>query len=426
MSAGRGRLALLLAAVAATGLLAGCSRAGASPGKGDVTVGLLYPAGGPQGPQGTSEKEGAELAAAYVNSHGGIHGRSLRLVNVAADRAEAVPDAMAALQAKGVSVVIGSHGSAISAAAAAYASEHGQLFWETGAVGLTDGGTLGGTGFIRMAPMGANLGRAAIDFVDSELRPKLGITPGSQLRYAVAYVDDPYGKAVGGGAQAAIESKGLPLAGAFPYDASTQDFSKLASEIGAVHPDVLFVSAYLDDGVALRQALVAAHVPLRASIGTSSSYCLPAFGQKLGPDAVGLFASDKPDAADVRPSALTAEGQHTLAWVRREWSRRYHSEMDAPALSGFSNAYALFGHVLPGAASVDAAGVSAAALRIKLPEGTLANGGGMDIAPPGAPDAGTNRAAASVIWEWVGPGQRAVVWPPAFANQAVRALPLAQ
>ena len=50
----------------------------------------------------------------------------------------------------------------------------------------------------------------------------------------------------------------------------------------------------------------------------------------------------------------------------------------------------------------------------------------MDLAPPGSPDAGDNRAATSVIWEWVAPGQRAVVWPAAFATQPLRVLPLAR
>ena len=65
-----------------------------------------------------------------------------------------------------------------------------------------------------------------------------------------------------------------------------------------------------------------------------------------------------------------------------------------------------------------------AALSVKLPVGTLANGGGMDLAPPGDAQAGENRSAASVIWEWVAPGQRAVVWPPAFATHPIAVLPL--
>ena len=61
---------------------------------------------------------------------------------------------------------------------------------------------------------------------------------------------------------------------------------------------------------------------------------------------------------------------------------------------------------------------------MKLPEGTLANGGGLDLAPVGAIDAGANRRSAGVIWEWVAPRTRAVVWPPALATHDVLALPV--
>jgi hypothetical protein len=179
--------------------------------------------------------------------------------------------------------------------------------------------------------------------------------------------------------------------------------------------------------------VVDAKIPLLANIGTSSSYCMPAFGAQLGADAVGLFASDKPDAADVRPDALAPEARPLLAWAASRYRSLYHDAMSAPALSGFSNALALVAHVLPAARSAAPADVAAgaapadiaaAALTTKLAKGSLPNGGGLDLAPPGSPDAGENRAAASVIWEWVAPGQRAVVWPPAFATAAVAALPL--
>jgi hypothetical protein len=83
-------------------------------------------------------------------------------------------------------------------------------------------------------------------------------------------------------------------------------------------------------------------------------------------------------------------------------------------------------HVLPAATTLDVPGLAAAAARVKLPEGTLANGGGLDLAPVGAPNAGENRAASGVIWEWVAPGTRAVVWPPAYATHPVEALPLSR
>ena len=128
--------------------------------------------------------------------------------------------------------------------------------------------------------------------------------------------------------------------------------------------------------------------------------------------------------AAYRRHSLAVMARRTLAWARARYRSRYHEDMSAPALSGFSNAYALVAHVLPAATSTDADGIARAALEVKLPVGTLANGAGLDMAPPGEPQAGENRSAASVIWEWVAPGQRAVVWPPAFATHPIAVLPL--
>lgn len=400
----------------AAGLLAACHRSGSE----SVTIGALYPTSGPQGVQGAEEQHGVELAVQWANEHRLLGGRQLRLVTADAPRAEAVPAALSSLQSQSATVVVGTHGSTMSAVAASEATRRHLLLWETGAVGDVDTDVAGATDFIRMSPMGRQLGRAAIAFVRDELSARIG--GGRALRYAVAEVDDAYGRAVGGGAVDEVRNSGLTLAGTFDYSTSGTDFGALARRIASAKPDVLFVSAYVDDGVALRQAVLANHVPLLINIGTSSSYCMPQFGARLGADAVGLFASDKPDAANVRRDALRPEGRDALDWAARAYRNRWHQEMSAPALSGFSNGYALFAHVLPAALRSGGplpAAVAQAATTIKLPTGTLANGGGMDIAPVGAPDAGANRAAAGVIWEWVGPRQQAVVWPPAYATKPI-------
>ena len=82
-------------------------------------------------------------------------------------------------------------------------------------------------------------------------------------------------------------------------------------------------------------------------------------------------------------------------------------------------------HVLPEAGNLTVPDVAKAALAVKLPQGSLANGGGLDLAPPGAVDAGANRQPAGIIEEWIAPGKKATVWPPAFAEHPVEALPLA-
>jgi branched-chain amino acid transport system substrate-binding protein len=397
-------------------LLAACGESGAKT----VTVGALYPTAGAQGAGGSEELRGVRLAVEWANDHGGIDGKQIRLREEAADRAEAVPGALAALEHDDVSLVLGSHGSTMSAVAAREAKRRGISFWETGAVGEVDAAGAAGRNFFRLAPMGASLGRHAIAFVRDTLAPKLPTHDG--LRYAVTYIDDPYGRAVGKGAEAEVTGSGQTFVGSFPYDPQTRDFASLAGRLAAAAPDVLFAVSYLDDGVAVRRATV--HLPLLAAIGTSSSFCHPAFGNQLGDEAVGLFASDKPDAAHVNADALRPEGREALAWVARAYTDRYHEDMSSPALSGFSSAVALLMHVAPQASALTPAALAHAATTVKLPEGTLANGGGLDLAPADAVDAGANRRAAGVIWEWVAPRTRAVVWPPSLATHEVLALPV--
>ena len=412
----------LLATVVLLPLLAACGGPGDDgDARGPVDIGALYPTNGPQGAGGTEELRGVRLAVEWANGKGGIDGRRVRLREVAADRAEAVPAALDTLAADDVTVVLGSHGSTMSAVAARQAHRRGMSFWETGAVGEVDAGGAAGRSFFRLAPMGASLGRHAVAFVRDTLAPKLP-GGGTGLRYAVAYIDDPYGRAVGKGAEAEVGDSGQILAGTFAYPPSTTDFAPLAAQLAAARADVLFAVSYLDDGVALRRAT--AHLPLRAAIGTSSSFCHPAFGDRLGDEAVGLFASDKPDAAHVNADALTPAGREALAWAGSTYRDRYDVEMSSPALSGFSSAVALLLHVLPASDGLDADAVARAAGKVKLPEGTLANGAGLDLAPVGALDAGANRRSAGVIWEWVAPRTRAVVWPPALATHDVLALPV--
>jgi ABC-type branched-subunit amino acid transport system substrate-binding protein len=401
-------------------------------GGGDtVTIGAIYPISGRQGPGGVDEERGARLAVELANRDGGLHGHRIKMKLLDVDAASAAPDAMRALKDDGIRIVLGTYGSTISAPAAATAAREDMLLWETGAVGeiTADDGAAAGESFFRIAPQGGRLGQAAVEFVRDQLAPLIGADPGpgEHLRYAVAYVDDAYGRAVGQGAVREVERGGGVMAGAFPYDVHHLDpaaAADLVQRIGAARPDVLFVSAYLDDGIAIRRATIDAHLPLKASIGTSSSYCMPAFALALGPGAVGLFASDKPDGAQVREDALTDEGRRTLRWARARFHDRYHEEMSPAALSGFANAWALVGHVLPASPSLEPAAVASTARALKLPGGTLANGAGLDLAGPGEPDAGENRAAVSVIWQWVDARTQAVVWPPAFATRPLVAVPI--
>lgn len=411
------RLTFVLAAVLMLG--AGCTPVDDSDA---VTLGAIYPISGRQGPGGVEEANGVRVAVELANERGGVHGRPVRLELLDVDRGDAAPAALDRLHDKGIDVVLGTYGTTISAPAAVAAEQSGMLLWETGAVGLIGSDAGAGESFFRLAPMGATLGRAAVAFVRDQLASSIGAE--GPLRYAVAYVDDAYGRSVGLGAAEEARASGQELVGTFPYSVRDLDAEALVREIKITRPDVLFVSAYLADGIALRKAQVSEGLALKASIGTSSSYCMPSFAHALGPAAVGLFASDKPDGREVRLDALQPEARDVLSWGRDRYRELYGEDMTPAALSGFANAWALVGHVLPASAGMGAEEVAAAARSVKLPVGTLPNGAGLDLAGPGVADAGENRRAVSVIWQWVDASTQAVVWPPAFATRPLQAIPI--
>jgi branched-chain amino acid transport system substrate-binding protein len=382
-----------------------------------VRVGAVYPLSGAQGMGGVEEYRGVMVAAELVNQDGGVAGRPVAVDRVDVPEADAAPAAVRTLAQRGVDLVLGSYGSTISSPAAAAAAGRGSLFWETGAVGKLAGPGEGDLVF-RVAPTGGLLGRNAIAFVADQLARRLHREPAS-LRFAVAAVDDAYGRAVADGARAELRERGLRLAADVAYDPRRYDAARVVRRVAAGRPDVLFVVAYLEDGVALRQEQVRQHLPLLASIGTSSSYCMPEFGALLGRDAVGLFASDKPDTHGINPSGLAPDARALLERADAAYQQANGHSMSAAALAGFSGAWALFRHVLPEAGSLDPADVAAAARRARVPAGGLPNGSGLEFAPPQSADAGANLRAASVIWEWTEINRREVTWPPQFATAPI-------
>jgi ABC-type branched-subunit amino acid transport system substrate-binding protein len=392
-----------------------------------LTIGAVYPTGGGQGPGGIEEFRGLTLAAARQNTDGGVQGRTIDIHLKAADSADAAPGAVQALASEGAKVIAGSYGSTISFPAAQAAYNRGLDFWETGAVG--DLGMLAtdvpppylGSSVFRFPPAGTVLGSSAVDFVANQLKASL---PDRPLRYTVAYVNDAYGAEVGRGAIDQISKQGLTLAGTIPYDLLHAEYNAIVDQIAAAKTDVLFVASYIDDAVAMRKAILAKHVPLVANIGTSSSYCLPAFGEQLGQQAVGLFASDKPDGDILKASNLTPEAASALAWARAEYTKRYGGSMTASALTGFAGGWALFHHVLPAAKTLTPKAIADAARSTQLPMGALPNGSGLAFGAPGSPGAGENLRALSVIWEWTAPNTRSVVWPPAYATSPIEHLPV--
>jgi branched-chain amino acid transport system substrate-binding protein len=76
-------------------------------------------------------------------------------------------------------------------------------------------------------------------------------------------------------------------------------------------------------------------------------------------------------------------------------------------------------HVLPNASAMTPQAIADAARAADVPLGSLPNGSGLRFGT--GPE---NERATSVIWEWVKPRTRAVVWPRTYATSPIITLPL--
>lgn len=416
------RLLLICGALGAASAGISTSRASARQAP-PLRIGALYPLSGSQAGGGSEEYNGLRTAALLVNRQGGIQGRQIDFATENAPSADAAPGAVDRLKQQGAQVIVGSYGSTVSLPASAEAQRQGLIYWESGAVAtmVTERGY---PNVFRTVTTGNSLGRAAARYVAQVAAPRLRRTP-ARLRTAVVYAQDVYGSSVGQAmvAEARALRFDLPQAGVLPYNPYHLQIRDLVGRLKALHPDVVMVVGYVQDAVAFRREVLRQRLHPAVMIGTSSAFCMHAFGDTLRRDALGLFASDKPDAT-FNPSALRPAARALLARAVAQYRASYHAAMTAPAVAGFVAGWILFHDVLLRARSLRPADVRTAALAVDLPYGSEINGAGVKFAGPRAPDAGQNLRAISVIWQWQRPGREYVVYPRSYATASPIDIPL--
>jgi branched-chain amino acid transport system substrate-binding protein len=448
-------LALLLAIV-----LCGCGAG--SPNAGPIRIGAVFPISGNAASLAGPELTGVRIAVDHVNADGGIAGRKIELVVRDVQSREEAAEAMGKLHDQGVRLVIGAYSSDLSIAASQAAEKAGLLYWEAGAVA----DRLTGRGLphvFRVGASGSNLGANSSAFAATELASRLG-KPVSQLRVGIAVADDEYARSVADAAEATARERGMPVVVRRSYNLALPDWPSVMADLAAARPDVLILASHIPDGIAFRQAMLAAGLKVGALIGSTMAECDPDFAGELGPDAIGVFASDRPTAgfqsSALGPEAAAAYARFAAAWASgakggssegdgltsgdEEYGRGYgadaeytihgpaedaSAEESEEALAGYSAAWALFRHVLPTAAAsggaLDADAVAAAARALDLPDGTLPNGAGVRFSTDPA-RLGQNERAAAVIWQWQAVKTYTFVWPPTYATGSVQFVPLSR
>jgi branched-chain amino acid transport system substrate-binding protein len=407
-------LAALLVLVANVVPAAGRARAA-----GPIVLGALYPLrlGSPP----VEEYHGLQTAVQMVDAAGGIHGRMVRLSLDSVARQVDIPAAVHSLVEQHVTAIVGASESAFALPASEIAQQAGTIYWESGAVAtmLT---TPGHPDVFRTVTTSQTLGRAAADYAARTIAPRLHLGV-HQMRVAVVSVRDVYGLSVAAAQVAETRELGMKLVTWQQYYEHGWNFVPIVRALKAARPNVVLVAAYIPDAIAFRRETLRQHLRVGAMIGTSSSFCMSAFGDTLGRGAVGLFASDKPDI-NISPRALTPAANRLRLRANALYRARYGADMTSAAVAGFVAGWVLLHNILPRAASLTPAGIRQAALAVNLPYGSEINGSGVRFAGPHEPDQGQNLRAISVIWQWQKPGKAAVVYPPLFATSTPRFVPL--
>jgi branched-chain amino acid transport system substrate-binding protein len=393
-------------------IAAACGQSLTAPARQSIVLGAIYPLSGPQAPGGKEELAGVQAALQVAEEEGAPNVRLQVIDATTPQAASAAVDTL--VHDYHVPAILGTYGSTLSASASARAEQLKTVYWETGAV--ADPITAQRNYVFRTVATGSSLGRMAVNFTHDVLMPA------GQLkapRAVVVRVDDIYGSSVGGGEQQLAQALGINVVDVIEYNPNAYDPDIIALRLAEDRPDFLYDVSYLDDGIAIWQAILRHHVMLKGAIGTSSAFCMPLFGQRLGADAVGVYAADKPDA-DISPAALSAAGEALLARARSTYaSDNSGASMEIPAVAGFVGGWTLFHDVLAKMSGpVSSETIRVAALNVDVPVGDSINGGGVKFAGAGALDEGQNTRAAAVVGQWQAVGVMKTVYPAAYATAA--------
>jgi len=409
-----------LAGFAAVLAVMGCSSSGGStspsPGFDEVVIGAVYPLGGPQSSGGHDELAGVQTALDLAQRQGLPGGRRVRLQIESATTPDAARKAVDSLIDRyHVPAIIGTYGSTLADVAAARADQRHVVYWETGAV--ADSVSMGRPYVFQTVATGSTLGRAAADFTSAVLLPASRL-PSTEARVVIAAVDDVYGHAVADGEVARAAEHAIKVVDRIDYDPRRLDADALAQRLAGDRPDYLWDVSYIDDGIAIWRAVLAHGVHLRAAIGTSSAFCMPDFGSRLGAQAIGVYAADKPDESDVNPAVLTPAARELLTAATSAYAHRTGGQkMSIPAMAGFVGGWALFHGVLPAVnGPVSPEALRDLAHKLAEPVYSSINGGGVQFGSPGTAAAGQNLLAPAVVGQWQGVNMMRVVYPVPFAE----------
>lgn len=397
---------------------------GAATAQNTIRIGVLQPLTGSATKNGTENWQAMQIARDMINERGGVQGRMIEYVLADIPTpAAAISEAGRLITRDGVKITAGSGISPLAIPVSQAAERHGVLHWET--AGAAEIITRRGHKYtFQVGPSARRYAEAAVDFTMEELTNKLGRSI-NDLRIALLWENRAFGKSVGDNIRKYAKQKGIKLIYDEGYDMFLTDMTPIVQKLKDVKPDVLLAISFPNDAILFQRKAKELDFNVAAHVGVSAGYSNPDLRNSIGDVVNGIFVSDF--AAQVNPKALDPK----IRKVAEEFFARYEKIMKRPpaghASSAFAAMWALFTEVLPKAKTFEPAELREIILKLDLPVGSLANGGGIKFTnhdwAPNKKDFGQNLRAAIGIWQWQKSGNNQV-YPKKLATHEIQMVPL--
>jgi branched-chain amino acid transport system substrate-binding protein len=232
--------------------LSGCGTTPTTQSGPPILVGASVSLSGDFAANGTAAKQGYELWIDYVNSHGGLLGRKVKLVLLddASDPQKAITAYQKLATIDKVDLLFGPFSTFLTKAVSVVAQRYGYTFF----TGMAAGPFIVQQGLKNIINITLN-GQYLMDIFAKQV-PSL--TPAPKTA-AYATLDNPFTKPEVDQARKVLEAQGIRTVLYKVYSAESTDFTPIASAIVAANPDLVVAGTGLRDLVGIIQTFKQQH-----------------------------------------------------------------------------------------------------------------------------------------------------------------------
>lgn len=252
-----------------------------------VHIGVSLPLTGNFSAPGTAAQQGYDVWVKLVNESGGLLGRpvELKVIDNGSDPDTATTQYENLISVDKVDLVVGPFSSLLVIPTSAVAAKHGYAFVEP-AGGAPEVFNRGLTNLFFAQP--AQGARQADPFalyilgLPADQRPKT---------FAVVSLDDPFTLGVMDRLKGLLENGGLKLVYDTKYPDGTTDFSKIASDVNALSPDLILGGTQTEDSIGQIKAYQSVGYQPHIAYFTNGPSLPGPFRDGLGQATEGIFSS---------------------------------------------------------------------------------------------------------------------------------------